>query len=144
VSGELRLIARQLEPARLDDVLVQRELDRAVVGRGIVEQLELQLVHRGLDHEVIDVGELAERADRAVRDDRVEGREPGDKLPHYLPGENPFVDEFVKLYHLPLEAVLGNRETLYPEYRKKIKGNYVPPPPCAQSCGQAGNFVLRP
>jgi hypothetical protein len=73
-----------------------------------------------------------------------EGREPGDKLPHYLPGENPFVDEFVKLYHLPLEAVLGNRETLYPEYRKKIKGNYVPPPPCAQSCGQAGNFVLRP
>ena len=73
-----------------------------------------------------------------------EGREPGDKLPHYLPGENPFVDEFVKLYHLPLEAVLGYRETLYPEYRKKIKNNYVPPPPCAQSCGQAGNFVLRP
>jgi hypothetical protein len=73
-----------------------------------------------------------------------EGREPGEKVPHYLPGQNPFVDEFVKLYHLPLDAVLGNRETLYPEYRKKIKDTYVPPPPCTQSCGQAGNFVLRP
>jgi hypothetical protein len=73
-----------------------------------------------------------------------EGREPGTSLPHYLPDQNPFVDEFVKLYHLPAEAVLGNRETLYPEYRKKIKDTYVPPPPCTQSCGQAGNFVLRP
>jgi hypothetical protein len=50
----------------------------------------------------------------------------------------------VKLYHLPLDAVLGNRETLYPEYRKKIKDTYVPPPPCTQSCGQAGNFVVLP
>ncbi len=73
-----------------------------------------------------------------------EGREPGDSLPHYLPDKNPFVDEFVKLYHLPTEAVLGYRETLYPEYRKKIKDTYVPPPPCTQACGQAGNFVLRP
>jgi len=73
-----------------------------------------------------------------------EGREPGTSVPHYLPGQNPFVDEFVKLYNLPREAVLGNRETLYPEYRKKIKDTYVPPPPCVNSCGVAGNFVLRP
>jgi len=73
-----------------------------------------------------------------------EGREPGEKVPHYLPGQNPFVEEFGKLYHLPLDAVLGNRETLYPEYRKKIRDSYVPPPPCTQSCGQAGNFVLQP
>ena len=72
-----------------------------------------------------------------------EGREPGDGLPHYLPDKNPFVEEFVKLYHLPREAVLGYRETLYPEYRKKIKDTYVPPPPCTESCGAAGNFVLR-
>lgn len=73
-----------------------------------------------------------------------EGREPGTSVPHYLPDKNPFVDELVKLYHLPPEAVLGYRETLYPEYRKNIKDTYVPPPPCTQSCGQAGNFVLRP
>ncbi len=72
-----------------------------------------------------------------------EGREPGDAVPHYAPDKNPFIDEFVKLYNLPREAVLGNRETLYPEYRKKIKDSYVPPPPCSESCDAAGNFVRR-
>ena len=72
-----------------------------------------------------------------------EGREPGDSVPHFAPDQNPFVDEFVKLYNLPREAVLGYRETLYPEYRKTIKNTYVPPPPCAADCGVAGNFVRR-
>ncbi len=72
-----------------------------------------------------------------------EGKEPGASVPHYAPDQNPFADEFVNLYHLPREAVLGYRETLYPEYRKKIKDTYVPPPPCTESCGAAGNFVLR-
>ena len=72
-----------------------------------------------------------------------EGREPGDGVPHFAPGENPFLDEFMKLYNLPREAVLGYRDTLYPEYRKKIKDTYVPPPPCAADCGVAGNFVRR-
>src|SRR6187431_3287975 len=36
-----------------------------------------------------------------------EGREPGDPVPHFAVDENPFVDEFMKLYHLPREAVLG-------------------------------------
>ena len=64
-------------------------------------------------------------------------------MPHYAPDQNPFADEFVKLYHLPKDAVLGYPETLYPEYRKKIKDTYVPPPPCTDSCGAAGNFVVR-
>jgi hypothetical protein len=72
-----------------------------------------------------------------------EGREPGDSVPHFLPGKNPFVDEFVQLYHLPREAVLGYPETIYPEYRKRIKDGYVQPPPCKESCGIAGNFVRR-
>jgi hypothetical protein len=72
-----------------------------------------------------------------------EGHEPGDRVPHFAPDQNPFLDEFVKLYNLPREAVLGYLETLYPEYRKKIKDAYVPPPPCAADCGVAGNFVRR-
>jgi len=72
-----------------------------------------------------------------------EGREPGDSVPHFAPDRNPFADEFVNLYHLPREAVLGYPETLYPEYRKKIKDSYVPPPPCTDSCGAAGNFVVK-
>jgi hypothetical protein len=72
-----------------------------------------------------------------------EGREPGDEVPHFAPDRNPFLNEFVDLYHLPREAVLGYRDTLYPEYRKKIRDSYVPPPPCAADCGVAGNFVRR-
>jgi hypothetical protein len=72
-----------------------------------------------------------------------EGREPGDSVPHFAPDRNPFVNEFVELYHLPRQAVLGYRDTLYPEYRKKIKDSYAPPPPCTADCGVAGNFVRR-
>jgi hypothetical protein len=72
-----------------------------------------------------------------------EGREPGDGVPHFAPNQNPFLDEFMQFYSLPREAVLGYPETLYPEYRKKIKATYVPPPPCKEACGQAGNFVRR-
>ena len=72
-----------------------------------------------------------------------EGHEPGDSVPHFPPDKNPFFDEFVKFYGLPSEAVLGYPGTLYPEYRKKIKDTYVQPPPCKDSCGQAGNFVRR-
>jgi hypothetical protein len=64
-----------------------------------------------------------------------EGRRPGESVPHYVPEKNPFVDELTKLFHLPREAVLGEPETLYPEYRKKIKSTYVPPPPCKRNCG---------
>ena len=64
-----------------------------------------------------------------------EGRQPGESVPHYLPEKNPFVDEMTKLFHIPREAVLGEPETLYPEYRKKIRSTYVRPEPCKQNCG---------
>lgn len=50
----------------------------------------------------------------------VAGR-PRDTVPHYLPGENPFLREFADKYMLPTEAVLGGVETMYPEYRDKLK-----------------------
>jgi hypothetical protein len=40
--------------------------------------------------------------------------------PHYLPEENPFVDEMTTKYGVPRDAATGKAETLYPEYRKKI------------------------
>jgi hypothetical protein len=55
-------------------------------------------------------------------------------VPHYLPGENPFVNEMTKMYHIPVEAVLGGAETMYPEYRKKLKDQYVPPTVCTRYC----------
>ena len=46
---------------------------------------------------------------------------PPDYVPNYLPGENPFLHEFADKHHIPLEAVLGGPETMYPEYQLKMK-----------------------
>ena len=56
------------------------------------------------------------------------------KVPHLLPGKNPFVNEVTTYYHIPQEAVMGGAETLYPEYRKKLKAAYVPPEKCVRYC----------
>lgn len=56
-------------------------------------------------------------------------------VPHYLPGNNPFIGELTELYHIPREAVLGGAETMYPEYRKKMKDTFVRPEKCVRNCG---------
>ena len=45
------------------------------------------------------------------------------------------MNEVTERYNIPLEAVLGGPETMYPEYRKKLKDKYVMPPPCKEGCG---------
>ncbi len=57
------------------------------------------------------------------------------KVPHYLPGTNPSIDELTKFYGIPREATLGGAETMYPEFRKKIKDKFVRPEKCTQNCG---------
>jgi len=54
--------------------------------------------------------------------------EPGEEtaapphgVPHYLPGENPFVAEAERRSGIPAEALTGGVETLYPEYRRRLK-----------------------
>jgi hypothetical protein len=42
-------------------------------------------------------------------------------VPHYLPGQNPFVGEHAKQLGIPVEATLGGAETAYPEYRDTLK-----------------------
>ena len=56
-------------------------------------------------------------------------------MPHYLPGENPYLTEAAFKVKLPLEGWRGGAETLYPEYRKKIRATYVPLEPCKRDCG---------
>ncbi len=53
---------------------------------------------------------------------------------HHLPNENPNVNGMTERYGLPLDAVLGKPETLYPEYRKKIKDTYKAPAQCTRYC----------
>ena len=46
---------------------------------------------------------------------------PPHAVPHYLPGTNPFVAEAEKTSGIPAEALTGGAETLYPEYRQRLK-----------------------
>jgi hypothetical protein len=57
------------------------------------------------------------------------------KVPHYLPDTNPSIDELTKFYGIPREATLGGAETMYPEFRKKIKDSFIRPEKCTQNCG---------
>jgi len=45
---------------------------------------------------------------------------PSGVVPHYLPGTNPFLNEFGEKHNLPLEAVQGGAATMYPELARKI------------------------
>jgi hypothetical protein len=47
-------------------------------------------------------------------------REPG-YVPHYLPGQNPYVGEFAERHNLPFEATLGGAETALPEYQERLQ-----------------------
>jgi hypothetical protein len=46
---------------------------------------------------------------------------PKGEVPNFLPGQNPFLNEFANRYGIPLEAALGGAETIYPEYQLKLK-----------------------
>ena len=47
---------------------------------------------------------------------------PEGYVPHFLPGQHPSIDEYAKKYSLPLEAVLGGAETMYPGYIEQRSG----------------------
>jgi hypothetical protein len=64
-----------------------------------------------------------------------EGTAGDGSVPHYLPGTNPSTDELMRVYHIPPLAALGGAETMYPEFRKKLKDAYVRPEKCLQNCG---------
>ena len=65
-------------------------------------------------------------------------------VPHFLAGKNPYINEVTERYHVPLEAVLGGAETMYPEFRKKIKDKYVPAAKCDRyCCGPVTDSALK-
>jgi len=42
-------------------------------------------------------------------------------VPHYLPGENPWVAEYAATHNLPQEVTLGGPAQMYPEYRERMR-----------------------
>jgi len=43
---------------------------------------------------------------------------PRGSVPHYLPGQNPFLTDYAERYAVPLEAALGGAATMYPDFIK--------------------------
>ncbi len=42
-------------------------------------------------------------------------------VPAYLPGKHPFLTEYADKNKLPMEAVLGGAQTMYPEFMEKLR-----------------------
>jgi len=53
---------------------------------------------------------------------------PAGEVPAYMPGENPFLDEFSRRHGIPMVAVLGGPQTMYPEFEKVIEAAPKPKP----------------
>jgi hypothetical protein len=77
-------------------------------------------------------GDVAQLEGPCVQGD--EGVQEG-VVPHFLPGQNPFLDEMNKEFHIPVIASQGGAETMYPEFRKKIKDGFTPVEKCLH-CGR--------
>lgn len=50
-----------------------------------------------------------------------EGEHPRGEVPFYAANENPWVAQYAAEHNLPQEATLGGAETIYPEYRRRLK-----------------------
>jgi len=50
-----------------------------------------------------------------------EGERRSDEVPSYFPGENEWKAEYAATHDLPQDATLGGAETMYPEYRARLK-----------------------
>jgi hypothetical protein len=46
--------------------------------------------------------------------------QPRGAVPHYLPGENPFLEEFGAQQKLPGDATRGGAATMYPEFQRTL------------------------
>jgi len=57
-----------------------------------------------------------------------------DRVPHILPGQNPFLNEIIDWYGLPLDGARGGVETIYPEYRDRMVLPADPPEVCTLNC----------
>lgn len=110
----------------------------------VIEQLSLEEPYLEVTFTVIDPDYLTEPLVRSATYMRAptlqlppypcqpEEYQPGEKyrVPHYLPGENPYLTESAFKYKSPQEGVRGGAATLYPEWRPRAA---TLAPPSAQS-----------
>src|SRR5258706_6455126 len=110
----------------------------------VIEQISLEEPYLEVTFTVIDPDYLTEPLVRSATYMRAptlqlppypcqpEEYQSGEKyrVPHYLPGENPYLTESGFKYKSPQEGVRGGADTLYPEWRAR---GVTLAPPAAQS-----------
>jgi glyoxylase-like metal-dependent hydrolase (beta-lactamase superfamily II) len=69
---------------------------------------------------------------------------PRNQVPHFLPGQSPYVMEFGQRYGIPQEGVRGGAETLYPEYLQKLQGRAPATPRPAAAPAAARRTAAAP
>jgi hypothetical protein len=57
-----------------------------------------------------------------------ETNRPLGAVPHHLPADNPFLDEFSRRTGVPFQATRGGAETMYPEYMDTVRAMPKPQP----------------
>ena len=62
------------------------------------------------------------------------------KVPHFLPGKNPFMKDFADKFGLPFDAIWSGAPSTYPEYLSKIESGSFPKP----SSAPVSNAAARP
>lgn len=69
---------------------------------------------------------------------------PIDRVPHFLPGENPYLGEIIEWYGVPVDGMRGGSDTIYPEYRDRMQLPPNPPQVCTLycECGAENNSCL--
>jgi hypothetical protein len=64
---------------------------------------------------------------------------PIDRVPHFLPGENPYLELLVEWYGVPIDGMRGGSDTIYPEYRDRMELPANPPEVCTLFCNCGEN-----
>lgn len=66
-------------------------------------------------------------------------------IPHHLPGANPYLMEFAQEFGIPFDATRGGRDTMYPEFRDRLKTMARPAPkPAAKPAAAPATPAARP
>jgi hypothetical protein len=58
----------------------------------------------------------------------VEVERPEGEVPAYLPGQNPALEEYAKKHNMPMIAVRGGAESMYPEFMAKLTKGFESTP----------------
>ena len=143
-TGSFRGDTLEISTTHIKESYVRRNGVATSFRATVVEQMSLEEPYLEVTFTVIDPDYLTEPLVRSATYMRAptlqlppypcqpEEYQPGEKyrVPHYLPGENPYLTESGFKYKTPQEGVRGGAATLYPEWRARAA---TLSPPAAQT-----------